>query len=600
MVSLALESVIRKFIEAFRVNSSVVFLNAGGKALLLLPKYSDAEERIEKVKREIKRALLEKFYGQIKIKIACVYLTENDLKLENFQRKLGELHEAETEARFKLFDSEDFNLFVSRDYAQKVSESGGVCHICGVRPVYKKKEDTPVCKFCYWLIEKGKDLPKAKYALLNFGNDDWFPFPDVELIKNEDDLKEKYKELDDNKLLISLDASNFDGLPVRFIENYIPIITEEEIREYLEKYPLKLSVIEKEYKDEKILKEDQSLLKLTGIPKTFGHIALESLREEDGKLFGKPFLGVLKADVDRLGFIFISGFATYEKKGKKIPLLSISRFAALSRMLDYFFTEVIKEKLIKTKYKNIYSVFSGGDDLFLIGPWEEIIKFTEDMRALFYRYVCENRNITISAGVELLKPTLPVEFIAEKGEGALRNAKKWRSTISIMGKRIPYVYTTDCCKEDKKNNRKKEEKLENRFKNSLINLKKLLSIAYNELPELLRKENPEEKSSLSTAFLYKLLQISEMANKVVPDKEEEDKVSPDEINRNLMWRVYLYYLFARTPEFKDNLEEVVRKFTKYIEVYSENLSEEENERIDNLFYIPLAIAIYRRRRYGGD
>ncbi len=594
MVSLALESVIRKFTDTFGVNTSVVFLNAGGKALLLLPKYSDTEERIEEVRREIKRALLQKFYGQIKIKIAYVYLTENDLKLENFQRKLGELHEAETEARFKLFGSEDFNLFVSRDYAKKVSKSGGVCHICGIRPVDKgaeitKKFGVPVCSFCNWLIEKGEKLPKVKYVLLDFGSSKWFPLPDVKLLEREDKLQSV--ELNEEKLLISLNASSFEGLPVKFIENYIPLITESEVDEYSEKFPEKLRVIEEEYRKEKLLEKGETLKDLAGKPKTFGHIALESLREENGKLFGKPFLGVLKADVDRLGFIFISGFATHKRDGKEIPLLSISRFAALSRMLDYFFTEVIKEKLIKTKYRNIYSVFSGGDDLFLIGPWEEVIKFTEDMRALFYQYVCENRNMTISAGVELLKPTLPVEFIAEKGEGALGKAKKWRSTISVMGKRIPYVYTNDCCKKD--------EKFGERFKNPLMNLRKLLSIAYKELPELLEKELLEEgKSGLSTAFLYKLLQISEMANKIVPDKEEKRKFSPDNLNRNLMWRVYLYYLFARAPEFRDNLEEVVHKFTEYIEVYSENLSEEESERIDNLFYIPLAIAIYRRRKYG--
>jgi len=590
-VSLALEGVIRKFTEAFGVNSSVVFLNAGGKALLLLPNYSDAAERIEEVKREIKRALLKNFYGQIKIKVAYTTLSEKDLIRKNFQKKLEELYEAETEARFKLFDSEDFDLFVSRNYAEEVSKSGGVCHICGVRPKVTEKFGVPVCEFCNWLINIGEKLPKVKYILLNFENDKRFPLPDVEFI-DENELGNV--KLNDNKLLISVDASRFEGLPVKFIENYIPVINEEEIKKYS---PRKKEVIEKEYRDEGLLEKNGSLEELVGRPKTFGHIALESLEEEkDGKLLDKPFLGVLKADVDKLGFIFISGFATSKEGGREVPLLSISRFAALSRMLDYFFTEVIKEKLIKPKYRNIYSVFSGGDDLFLIGPWEEVIKFTEDMRALFYQYVCENKNITISAGVELLKPNLPVEFIAEKGEGALKQAKKWRSTISVMGKRIPYIYITECsCEEDK-------GRLE-RFKHPLINLEKLLTIA-DEITSLLSKKEKdkkgEEKTGLSTAFLYKLLEISEMANKVVPDKKEKERMTPDELNRNLMWRVYLYYLLSRIPEFKDNLEETVRKFTKYIEVYSENLKEDENKRVDNLFYIPLAIAIYRRRKYGGD
>ncbi len=592
-VSLALEGVIRRFIEEFGVNSSVVFLNAGGKALLLLPNYSDAESRIEKVREEISRALLEKFYGQIKIKIAYVKLSEDNLKIENFQGKLEELYQAETEARFRLFGVKDFSLFVSKEYARKVSQRGGVCHICGVRPAENVKDETPVCDFCSWLIDIGTKLPKSKFALLDFKNEKWFPFPGIEPEKSED-LSRLVGKTGNGKLLISFSSKNFRGIPVKFVENYVPVISEE----FLTSSSLKDEKIKEEYREDNVKPE-------AGNPKTFVHIAMESLREENGKLKGKPFLGVLKADVDKLGFIFISGFAKVKKEGRVIPFLSISRFAALSRMLDYFFTEVLKEGLIKgelrdslfegedyvnykrqvERYENIYSVFSGGDDLFLIGPWEDIIRFTEDMRALFRRYVCDNVNITLSAGVELLKPDLPIEFIADMGEEALDSAKKFRSTVSVMGKRIRYIYETKCsCSEEK------DRLAFERFKGS-------------GLGELLRIADRLEEIDFSTATLYKLLRISDMANNIIERregtcgrKEKDGKVKIE----NLLWKTYLYYFLSRDDRLKGaDRESVIREIAGYVEKFSENLHEDGVE-IDNLFYIPLAIVIYRRRSYGGN
>ena len=119
-------------------------------------------------------------------------------------------------------------------------------------------------------------------------------------------------------------------------------------------------------------------------------------------------LGVLKADVDNLGLIFSKGFEDPRKIEKDLPDVdrkTVSRFLTLSRMLELFFSGWMKEimsenhkdKTIKEllsmegieeesfenylkgeqiDFGNIYTVYSGGDDLVMVGPWETMIIFS--------------------------------------------------------------------------------------------------------------------------------------------------------------------------------------------------------------------------------
>jgi CRISPR-associated protein Csm1 len=548
VVSLALESVIRKFIREFKVNISVNVVNAGGKSILILPNYSDSRKRIEELRRNLTEKLLRNFFGEVKIKIAYVTLSESDLELQKFQKKLEELHRAETEERFKLFRKEDLENSVFSNYASDVSSSGGICPICGVRPVAKTKfRDEKICELCKYLIERGEKLPKSKGVKVSFSSSKWEPIPNIDVLSEI--TEEVLDNLKEDESVYSFGWDEFQGAPIKDIENYVPVI--EEIKEDWKK-----NLVSKCYEGESIN------FKKSGIPKNFCHIALESLEENNGVVRGKPFLAVLKSDVDRLGYIFLRGFA---RDLDQNSILSISRYVSLSRMLDFFFTEILKN-LIKTKYRNIYSVFSGGDDLFLIGDWKEILEFLIDFKKEFSRYVCSNPEFTVSTGIALLKPDTPVENIAELGEGALKKAKKTRNTTVVFDKRIQH---------DKG-----------------FELEELLKKIPDEIYEFLEEEN------LSTAIVYKLLEISEMANKIASDGRTNV--------RNLLWRSYLYYQIARNWKFNEELpkemkekkiQEKINYFDTLISKYSENSTENKDELKDNLFYIPIAIAIYRRRRY---
>jgi CRISPR-associated protein Csm1 len=52
-------------------------------------------------------------------------------------------------------------------------------------------------------------------------------------------------------------------------------------------------------------------------------------------------------------------------------------------MVDYFFSVYAGELM---KEKNIYTVFAGGDDIFVLGAWDEVIDFAKALREKFMEF----------------------------------------------------------------------------------------------------------------------------------------------------------------------------------------------------------------------
>ena len=126
---------------------------------------------------------------------------------------------------------------------------------------------------------------------------------------------------------------------------------------------------------------------------------------------GAKFLGVLKADLDGLGETFKG---LNEKDAKE-----------LSDHLEALFTEEL-ENLIRSNadYEYIYVVYSGGDDLFLLGPWDKLIRFVHDFHShLAESFKPDYPRLTLSAGFKLAHPKSPVRFLATDVETSLEQAK---------------------------------------------------------------------------------------------------------------------------------------------------------------------------------
>ncbi|MCM8820268.1 MAG: hypothetical protein NC925_05680, partial [Candidatus Omnitrophica bacterium] len=130
-----------------------------------------------------------------------------------------------------------------------------------------------------------------------------------------------------------------------------------------------------------------------GHPKTFEELA-------KGTSFDR--LGILRMDVDNLGKIFAEGFAP--------ELRTFSRLTSLSRNLDFFFKgylNTIWNKEEEEYNKDTYILYSGGDDLFVLGRWDKIINFAYDVKEAFQKFT-NSTEFGITGGIAIEKPKFPI------------------------------------------------------------------------------------------------------------------------------------------------------------------------------------------------
>ena len=128
---------------------------------------------------------------------------------------------------------------------------------------------------------------------------------------------------------------------------------------------------------------------------------------------GDSLLAVLKADVDSLGV---------QIEQRLTGQTELTPFLEFAAALDTFFTEELRKEIARDAlWQSIYTVFAGGDDLVMIGPWDVMFRFAGRMRELFGRRFPQ---LTLSAGLTFFKPKRPVKTAIEEAERLLEEAKK--------------------------------------------------------------------------------------------------------------------------------------------------------------------------------
>lgn len=132
-------------------------------------------------------------------------------------------------------------------------------------------------------------------------------------------------------------------------------------------------------------------------PKTFEEI----VKGDENKM-----LAALRLDVDDLGFIFSYG----------MPGAALSEIVCLSREMQYFFSAHF-DYLASKDAHNAYLIYSGGDDAFAVGKWDNIIQFTRSLREDFQAFVSNNPDVHFSAGIFMGNPHYPVgRFYRDAGD----------------------------------------------------------------------------------------------------------------------------------------------------------------------------------------
>ena len=90
------------------------------------------------------------------------------------------------------------------------------------------------------------------------------------------------------------------------------------------------------------------------------------------------------------------------------------------------------------EFSACYTVFSGGDDLFIVGPWDQTLLLARKVREDFRRWVGRD-DLTLSAGLVFGSPSLPMSQAAAETEEELDGAKDaGRDRISVLGRTITW------------------------------------------------------------------------------------------------------------------------------------------------------------------
>ena len=134
-------------------------------------------------------------------------------------------------------------------------------------------------------------------------------------------------------------------------------------------------------------------------------------------------IAVLRADVDNLGQAFVSGFDT--------QYTTLSRTATFSRQLSLFFKRHINLILENGEYRlakdgvkrNVTIVYSGGDDVFLVGSWDSVIEAAVDLYTKLKEYTLGT--LTISAGIGIYAAKYPLSAAATEVAELEDQSKKY-------------------------------------------------------------------------------------------------------------------------------------------------------------------------------
>ncbi len=505
-VSLLTECAALKVLDTLALPSTSQVINAAGKFMIVAPNTETTRQALHQVQQRLNDWFLQYSYGQAGIGLAWQEASCNDFRrgkkgADSPYRKLIKRLFMQMEAiklqRYQLCGNGQVPIVFSK-FLDQFNNELGVCQIDGKSPASKYLDnEIAISDLAYDQMETGHWLTRRQRILItetSLAMPGSLAIPvfgyHISFVKNEE-AQGKFGQQAQNGNLrrawdYSLPQSKTDilwnGYARRSINAYIPVTDEQTIRE-LEWH--KYQGIEEKLEP--------------GDVKTLNHIACEDrVLQVDNTWLGITALTTLKGDVDNLGILFEMG----------LDDISFSKTAALSRQINAFFT-VYLPWLCQSEpaFRNTYTVFAGGDDFFMIGPWLTQIRLADKLRQAFQDYVAHNPEIHFSAGLSSHKPGLPIGEMAEK---ALERSKKYNpEKTEVTPKNAVTCF------------------------NQTVSWDKFKILLNERLPGLQRLA---DEMNLSTGYVYGLLSLIDMAEKV--DKQPE----------KALWHAYFAYRTARMLE----------------------------------------------------
>lgn len=527
-LELLTENIIDEILKELNLTRANLIYSGGSHFYLILSNTEHTKETIESYKTKINDFLLKNHGVNLYFDITSTETNSKELK-NNEKNILGELFRILTlktsKNKVQRYNENQLKkIFDENSEVNKIRSSTKECIIC------KKAEDekileqnaqiyhgSEICSECISFIELGSELSK------NYN-------------KNKDHFFVVDKDSNQNKLKIPLmDGSN----------GYINIKTENNLLDTLEmeEKPVRIYSINSQYSGEFITNNIW-----VGNYNISDQGELIEFKNLSKKSKGIKRLAVMRADIDNLGKIFQNGFEGKVDSIDRYKYTTLSRTAVLSKYMSDFFKRKInlilekKENIlldneIFTKYENIITedsqnsprdiviVYSGGDDMFVVGAWNQVIEFAVDLYRSFKEFT--NSKITFSAGIGIFKDTYPINQMAEitgsLEDKAKNNNYPLKNSIALFGEgkdsygnEDSHLYNWEVFIEIVLNEKykfiKENTTLEDDDKSDKIYLGK--SIIYR-LISLIRSSRKDNDNRIDIArFAYTLARINKKKNQI--------------------------------------------------------------------------------------
>lgn len=383
-LEIMMEHFIDTLLKRLELSRTNLIYCGGGHCYMLLPNTTVTKTVVEEFEKELNQWLMEHFDIALYVAVGMAPCSANQLK--NYPRgsyaeifkAVGEMISDKKSMRYTVGQIRWLNQRKVQDYTRE-------CKVCKRIAVLDSENQCPLCSA---IRNLSKDILYTDFfAIMEEGQAEGLPLPfhAVMCAENEKTMKKRMEE---------------NGFIRAYSKNQM--VTGKSIA-----------------------------TKLWVGNYTTG----ESFKELAEKADGIKRIGILRADVDNLGKTFVSGFESEKNQDKYVTL---SRTATLSRQLSLFFKHHINNILGHPQYtlsgakkekRNVAIVYSGGDDLFLVGAWDDVLEASIDIRNAFYQYT-EN-TLSISAGLGLYVPNFPVHVSAREVADLEEDSKRLPGKAAI-------------------------------------------------------------------------------------------------------------------------------------------------------------------------
>lgn len=369
-LDIMMEHIVDEFLEAFHLTRNNLIYCGGGHSYLLLPNTDEIKSQILALEKELNSWFIENF--GISLYIAGAYSPCSANELQNipngsYSNIFKEISKGISHKKAHRYTADEI-----RRLNTPPQNAGRECIIC--RRLDKlDKEDR--CGICSKLLELSGEILGNKYFLV---------YPE----EKGDGLKLPF-----GKILLSCKEEELSR--------------DEGLRTYLRIY-------QKNSFQNKIGAINVLIGDYRPLDRERYHGQTPTMEDLAAASEGIKRIGILRADVDNLGSAFVSGFDAGQNHA------TLARTSTLSNQLSLFFKYHINGLLKNTGghiskeewERNALIVYSGGDDMFMVGAWNELIDSALDIRNAFESF--SQSTLTISAGLGLYGSSYPINIMAKE------------------------------------------------------------------------------------------------------------------------------------------------------------------------------------------